>query len=175
MRLGHFPVLTFLAFLEKRKENHQKNKDFLSLPNPQKSLEKKGKTLKKKGIPRRGKKQGIPKKQGKEGQGCAQKDAAFCVCVSKLAKGEDGGVERRKAHGATPIRHLPSLVGASCRGATRVNWSKLEYTRGGRFGDFYRRLKVTSTERQKRSQNLAPVLVIISGNSLAAPPARQHQ
>ena len=47
----------------------------------------------------------------------------------------------------------------------------------------------TSTERQKRSQNLAPVLVIISGNSLVfsrkllpvlvftgtAPPARQHQ
>ena len=31
-----------------------------------------------------------------------------------------------------------------------------------------RRLKITSasTERQKRSQNLAPVLVIISGNSL---------
>ena len=45
------------------------------------------------------------------------------------------------------------------------------------------------TERQKRSQNLAPVLVIISGNSVvfsrkiitstgftgAAPPASQHQ
>ena len=47
----------------------------------------------------------------------------------------------------------------------------------------------TSTERQKRSQNLAPVLLIFFGNSLvfsrkllpvlvftgAAPPARQHQ
>ena len=47
----------------------------------------------------------------------------------------------------------------------------------------------TSTEKQKRSQNLLPVLVIISGNSLvfsrkllpvvvltgAAPLARQHQ
>ena len=28
------PVLPFLAFLEKGKENHQKTKDFLSLPNP---------------------------------------------------------------------------------------------------------------------------------------------
>ena len=55
------------------------------------------------------------------------------------------------------------------------------------FGDT--KITSTSTERQKRSQNLAPVLVIISGNSLvfsrkiitstgftgAAPPARQHQ
>ena len=55
----------------------------------------------------------------------------------------------------------------------------------------HRRVKITSasTERQKRSQNLAPVLVIISGNSLVfsrkiitstgfyrcCAPARQHQ
>ena len=51
------------------------------------------------------------------------------------------------------------------------------------------RITSTSTERQKRCQNLAPAPVIISGNSLvfsrkiitstgftgAAPPARQHQ
>ena len=28
------PVLPFLAFLENGKENHEKNKDFLSPPNP---------------------------------------------------------------------------------------------------------------------------------------------
>ena len=32
--MGQNPVLPFLVFLENGKENHQKNKDFLSLPNP---------------------------------------------------------------------------------------------------------------------------------------------
>ena len=55
------------------------------------------------------------------------------------------------------------------------------------FGDL--KITSTSTERQKRSQNLAPVLVIISGHSLVfsrkiitslgfyrcCAPARQHQ
>ena len=40
---GPCPILPFLVFLEKGKENHQKIKDLLSLPNPLKSLEKKGK------------------------------------------------------------------------------------------------------------------------------------
>ena len=41
------PVLPFLAFSEKGKENHQKNKDFFIPTEPPISLEKKGKTLKK--------------------------------------------------------------------------------------------------------------------------------
>ena len=38
------------------------------------------------------------------------------------------------------------------------------YSRGISFGDS--KITSTSTERQERSQNLTPVLVIISGNSL---------
>ena len=44
---GKDPVLPFLVVLEKGTENHQKNKDFFSPAEPLKSLEKKGKTLKK--------------------------------------------------------------------------------------------------------------------------------
>ena len=53
--LEHFPVLPFLAFLEKGKENHPKNKDFLSLPNPQNPWKRREKRSKKQGIPRTGK------------------------------------------------------------------------------------------------------------------------
>ena len=43
-----FSTLSFLSlFLGKRQGKPPKNKDFLSLPNPLKSLEKKGKTLEK--------------------------------------------------------------------------------------------------------------------------------
>ena len=43
----HPPVLPFLAFVEKGRENHQKSKDFFFPTEPLKCLEKKGKTLKK--------------------------------------------------------------------------------------------------------------------------------
>ena len=64
---GRFPVLPFLVFLENCRKTPKKQGFFIPAE-PLKSLEKKGKTLKKQGILRRGKKQGIPKKQGKEGQ-----------------------------------------------------------------------------------------------------------
>ena len=64
-----YPVLPFLVFLEKGKENHQKSQGFFIPTEPLKSLEKERKTLKKQGIPRREKKQGIPKNNEKEGQG----------------------------------------------------------------------------------------------------------
>ena len=64
-----FHVLPFLVFLEKGTENHQKNKDLLSLPNP-KIPGKEGKNAQKnQGNPRRKKNKEFQKKQGKEGQG----------------------------------------------------------------------------------------------------------
>ena len=62
------PVLPSLAFLEKGKENHPKKQGFFIPSEPLKSLEKKGKPLKKTRNSPQGKKQGIPKKQGKEGK-----------------------------------------------------------------------------------------------------------
>ena len=65
-------TLSFLSlffFWRKAGKTHQKSKDFLSLPNPPKSLEKKGKTLKKTRNSSQGEKTGNSKKQGKEGQG----------------------------------------------------------------------------------------------------------
>ena len=62
-------ALSFLSLLFWKKENHPKNKDFLSLPNPQNPCKRREMRSKKQGIPSKGKKQGIPKKQGKEGQG----------------------------------------------------------------------------------------------------------
>ena len=64
-----YPVLPFLVFLEKGKENHPKNKDFYSHRTPKIPGKGEKNAQKKQGIHRRGKKQGIPKKQGKEGQG----------------------------------------------------------------------------------------------------------
>ena len=62
------PSFPFFCFLEKCKEHQQKARIFLYPAEPLKSLEKKGKTLKKQGNPCRAKKkkkQGIPKKQRK--------------------------------------------------------------------------------------------------------------
>ena len=76
---GHSqPCPSFPCFFGKRQgKPPKKNKDIFIPTKPQKSLEKKGKTLKKtQGIPRRGKKQGIPKKQGKEGQRNTARDTS---------------------------------------------------------------------------------------------------
>ena len=64
-------TLSFLSlfFLEKGRENHPKKQGFFMPTEPLKSLEKKGKTVKKTRKCPQGEKQGIPKKQGKEGQG----------------------------------------------------------------------------------------------------------
>ena len=64
---GTFPVLPFLAFLEKARKTSQKTRIFL-YAEPLKSLGNKGKTLKKQGNSLQQKKQGNPKKQGKEDQ-----------------------------------------------------------------------------------------------------------
>ena len=80
------PVLPFLVFfLEKSKENHQKKQGFFIPTEPLKSLEKKGKKLKKnKEILAGQKKQGIPKKQGKEEQGCIFTTAHLRVLILHL-------------------------------------------------------------------------------------------
>ena len=75
MRGGGGCTLSFLSlffFLEKGRENPPKKQGFFVPTEPLKSLEKKGKTVKKNKeihAKKRRKKQGIPKKQGKEGQG----------------------------------------------------------------------------------------------------------
>ena len=58
--------------------------------------------------------------------------------------------------------HVPSV--SRCFGKSMPSYW-LEETYAPPIGDL--KITSTSTERQKRSQNLAPVLVIISGNSLA--------
>ena len=75
-------TLSFL-FFGKRQGNPQKKQGFLIPTEPLKSLEKKGKTLKKKqGIPRKEKKtRNSKKKQGKEGQG--SKELPFDSANSK--------------------------------------------------------------------------------------------
>ena len=80
-----YPVLPFLVFLEKGQENHQKNKDFLSLPNL-KSLEKKGKTLKKTRNSSQGEKTRNSKKQGKEGQVRGWHDRVVGDCPQILTR-----------------------------------------------------------------------------------------
>ena len=68
---GFPPVLPFLCFfLKKGKENNQKDKDFLSLPNPKNPWKKWKNAQKKKEIIAGEKKnKEFQKKQGKEGQG----------------------------------------------------------------------------------------------------------
>ena len=94
-----------------------------------------------------------------------------------------------------PNVHPPPRVGLPLYMRENVSSSyhpqEKNYMMEKMFSVFIGDLKFTSasTERQKSSQNLAPVLVMISGNSLvfcrnllpvlvftgAAPPARQHQ
>ena len=61
----HPRTLFFLCFfLEKGKENHQKSRDFLSLPNPQNPWQRREKRSKRKqGIPRKGKNKEQTKKR----------------------------------------------------------------------------------------------------------------
>ena len=64
------PCPSFPVFFGKRHGQPPKKQGFFSPTGPLKSLEKKGKTLKKTRNSSQGKKkQGMPKKQGKEGQG----------------------------------------------------------------------------------------------------------
>ena len=64
-----FPCPSFPCFFGKCHGKPPKKQRFFIPTEPLKSLEKKGKTLKKTRNFSQGKKQGIPQKQGKEGQG----------------------------------------------------------------------------------------------------------
>ena len=80
-----FPVLPFLVFLEKGKENHPKNKDFFIPTEPLKSLEKERKTLKKKKRnSSEGKNKEFPKNKERKDRvfSCLQNNfVILCCCV----------------------------------------------------------------------------------------------
>ena len=102
-------TLIFLAFSGKRKENHQKNKDFPSLP---KSLEKKGKTVEKnKKILERQKSKEIPK----------DKERKIRVFPSNYRK--TGQIRFRKVRFQTP-RSVSFLALTKFRGENSVRSSQ---------------------------------------------------
>ena len=92
------PALSFLSFFfGKRQGKLPKKQGFFILTEPLKSLEKKGKTLKKKkkkGNPRKAKKQGNPKKKNKERKdreardpgNRAIRDSRFCAAEVKTCR-----------------------------------------------------------------------------------------